>query len=169
VLSISLYTFSKSILKILLSAAQCAGDVFLSWARFVGLVWYTTPPRLFFFQSRTSLFKVTNPRAYCACRKNLTAGWNLIVAPKHSLCSYHTVTISVWRFPPTYTGLPTSTSNFPVSLHHPVQCLPVGLVPGAQTAWYWQPPIRTNTVLVATTCSSTLSLPFCLQLRKGIH
>jgi hypothetical protein len=30
---------------------------------------------------------------------------------------------TVWRFPPTYctsTGLPTSTSNFPVSLRHPV-------------------------------------------------
>jgi hypothetical protein len=80
----------------------------------------------------------------------LTAGWNLIVAPKHSLCSYHTVTISVihthsnrtlrtaplqlnvryystvWRFPPTYctsTGLPTSTSNFPVPLRHPVYAI----------------------------------------------
>jgi hypothetical protein len=31
--------------------------------------------------------------------------------------------LTVWRFPPTYctsTGLPTSTSNFPVSLHHSV-------------------------------------------------
>jgi hypothetical protein len=69
-------------------AAQCVlrnvGDVFLSWARFVGLVWYA---RLF-FQSRTSLLKVTNPRAYCVRRRNL------IVAPKHSLCSYHTVSIS---------------------------------------------------------------------------
>jgi hypothetical protein len=31
------------------------------------------------------------------CRRNLTTGRNLIVAPKHSLCSYHTVTISVIR------------------------------------------------------------------------
>jgi hypothetical protein len=31
------------------------------------------------------------------CRRNFTAGRNLIVAPKHSLCSYHTVTISVIR------------------------------------------------------------------------
>jgi hypothetical protein len=49
-----------------------------------------TPNRLF-FQSQTSLFKVMNPCAYCVCRRNLTAGRNLIVAPKHSLCTYHTV------------------------------------------------------------------------------
>jgi hypothetical protein len=63
------------------------GDVFLSWARFVGLVWYTTLFRC--PQNRTSLFKVTNPRTYCVCRRNLTAGRNLIVEPKHSLCNYH--------------------------------------------------------------------------------
>jgi hypothetical protein len=110
----------------------------------------THPLGFFFFQSRTSLFKVTNPRAYCVCRRNLTAGQNLVVVPKRSLCSYHTVTIynthsqqphapdrftaplqlnvryysTVWGFPPTYctsTGLPTSTANFPVSLRHSVQ------------------------------------------------
>jgi hypothetical protein len=42
-----------------------------------------TPTRLL-FQSRTSLFKVTNPRAYCVCRRNLTAGRNLIVNFKFS-------------------------------------------------------------------------------------
>jgi hypothetical protein len=58
----------------------------LSWARFVGLVWYT---RLFFSEPNQSL-QSYEPTCVLRVQKELDRG-----APKHSLCSYHTITISV--------------------------------------------------------------------------
>jgi hypothetical protein len=120
----------------------------LSWARFVGLVWYTT---LFRCQSQTGLFKFTNT-CVLHVQKELNHGAESYSGVKHfvqlSHCHHFSNTHSwqphapdrstaplqlnvryystVWRFPPTYctsTGLPTSASNFPVSLRHPVLCI----------------------------------------------
>jgi hypothetical protein len=63
----------------LLTTAACTASVF-SGIRTDN----TRPLGFFFFQSQTSLFKVTNPHVYCVCRRNLTAGRNLIVNFKFS-------------------------------------------------------------------------------------
>jgi hypothetical protein len=155
VLSISLYAFSKSILKILYSTAQCVlrnvGDVFFNLSLELGKVcWSSLVHNALRMSKPNQSLQSYEPTFVLCVQKELDRGAEshsgaetLFVQLSHCHLSGNTHSrqphvpdrsiarlqlnvryySTVWRFPPTYctsTGLPTSTSNFPVSLHHPV-------------------------------------------------
>jgi hypothetical protein len=149
VLSISLYTFSKSILKILRSAAQCVlrnvGNVFFNLSLELGKVcWSSLVHNALQMSKPNQSLQSYEPTCVLRVQKELDHGAEshsgaetLFVQLSH--CHHFSNTHSrqphaldystVWLFPPTYCtsiGLPTSTSNFPVSLRHPVLAIGSG-------------------------------------------